>query len=200
MRAADDELIRRLQERNADRKRATNDLAHPRKRCRPAEATDIRVLERALGFKLPEFLHAVYTQVGNGGFGPGYGIVGTAGGVRLDNRSLESCYQEMLQLEKENAIWRWPRRLLPLANYSCGMWACADCAYTTLPMVLWDPNNLDDELRGMDARRNWGNSFWDQGLSLRMWLEGWVNGKPEPEPKWPRNSWMRKRLGFAMPK
>jgi hypothetical protein len=67
-------------------------------------------------------------------------------------------------------------------------------------MVLWDPNNLDAELGGADARLNWGNSFWDQGLSFRKWLEGWLAGKQPPEPKWPSDSSMRKRLGFALPK
>jgi hypothetical protein len=105
----------------------------------------------------------------------------------------------MLRLEKRNTIWRWPRRLLPVANYGCGMWSCVDCEYKTLPMVLWDPNNLDEELAGSDAQLNWGNAFWDQGLSLRGWLNGWLKRKPEPEPKWPRDAWMKKRLGFALP-
>ena len=43
-------------------------------------------------------------------------------------------------------------------------------------MFLCDPNNLDAELDGADARLNWGNSFWDQGLSLETWLGGWAAG------------------------
>ena len=68
------------------------------------------------------------------------------------------------------------------------------------PMILWDPNNLNADLDGPDARLNWGNSFWDQGLSFRTWLEGWLTEKEQPEPKWPSDSWMRKRLGFRLPK
>jgi hypothetical protein len=67
-------------------------------------------------------------------------------------------------------------------------------------MITWDPNNLDAELNGADARRNWGNSFWDQGESLKTWLEGWLTDKPESEPKWPARTWMKKRLGFTLPK
>ena len=67
-------------------------------------------------------------------------------------------------------------------------------------MILWDPNNLDSELAGTDARLNWGNSFWDQGRSLRMWLEGWLAEEPEPEPKSPSDAWTRRRLGFTLPK
>ena len=80
------------------------------------------------------------------------------------------------------------------------MWSCIDCEYQKLPMVLWDPNNLDAELDGADARLNWGNSFWDQGLSFRMWLEGWLAEQPQPEPKRPSDSWIKNRLGFQLPK
>ncbi len=200
MGTADTRLIEGLQARNADRKHATDGHLHPRRPIGPAAARDLRVVERRLKFRLPELLRAVYTRVGNGGFGPAYGIVGTTGGFRLDGCLLESCYQKMLLLQEENPIWRWPRRLLPVANYGCGMWSCVDCEYKTLPMFLWDPNNLDEELSGLDAQLNWGGSFWTQRLLLRTWLDGWLHGRPEPEPKWPSNTWMRRRLGFALSK
>ena len=105
-----------------------------------------------------------------------------------------------MKLRKENTVWRWPKRLLPLANYGCGMWSCVDCAYQKLPMILWDPNNLDADLGAVDAQLNWGNSFWDQSHQFREWLEGWLGEKQEPEPKWPSASWIRKRLGFMLPR
>ena len=166
-----------------------------RKPASPVTAKKVSALERALGFPLPELLRAVYSEVGDGGFGPACGLVGVSG-----KSTLGTWYDEMLELERTNAIWRWPRRLLPLADYGCGMWSCADCEYSTVPMILWDPNNLDDELGGVDGRLNWGNAFWNQGLSLRRWLEGWLEGRPEPEPRWPSDSWIRRRLGFALPK
>jgi SMI1 / KNR4 family (SUKH-1) len=194
------ELVQRLQERNADRDRATDGGIHPRKPVAPVAAKAVQVAERAIGFNLPELLSAIYLKVGNGGFGPEYGIVGIKWGAKLGGYTLETCYQSMLKLEKENSVWRWPQQLLPVANYGCGMWSCVDCAYQKLPMVLWDPNNLDADLDSADARLNWGNSFWDQGLSLKTWLEGWLAEEQQPEPKWPSDSWMRKRLGFRLPK
>jgi hypothetical protein len=198
-------LIQRLQERNADRKRATTGGIHSKTAIPPVAAKALQTTERALGFKLPELLRAIYLKVGNGGFGPEYGIVGTVGGTKLDGYTLETCYQNMAKLDSENSVWRWPKRLLPLANYGCGMWSCVDCEYQKLPMILWDPNNLDSELEGADARLNWGNSFWDQGRSLRIWLEAWLATEDEDEqwelePKWPSDFWMRKRLGFTLPK
>src|SRR5215472_3354144 len=189
MRASDQNLIQRLSERNADRDRATDGGIHSRKLTPPAAIKILRSVELEIGFKLPELLRTIYLRVGNGGFGPQYGIVGTRGGAKLDGRTLETLYKDMLKLERENSVWRWPKRLLPLANYGCGQWSCVDCEYKKLPMILWAPGNLDARLRGDDARLDWGNSFWDQGQSLRAWLEGWLAEKPEPEPKWPSNPW-----------
>lgn len=197
MPASDLKLIQRLKERNSDRKRAT---MFPTKKVSPVSTKGLQTAERVLNFRLPALLRAIYLKVGNGGFGPEYGIVGTKGGFKLDNCSLESCYEGMLRLKKENSVWCWPKGLLPLANYGCGMWSCVDCEYQKLPMILWDPNNLDSDLESSDARVNWANAFWDQGKSFRMWLEGWLADKPEPEPKWPNATWMRKRLGFTLPK
>jgi hypothetical protein len=200
MRASEQDLIQLLRERNADRERATGGGVHLRKPVPPISARQLQVAERAIGFRLPDLLRAIYMEVGNGGFGPEYGIVGTKGGAKLDGCTLESCYQDMLKLAKENTLWLWPKRLLPLANYGCGMWSCVDCAYQKLPMILWDPNNLDAECDGADARLNWGNSFWDQSQQFKAWLQDWLAERQTPEPKWPSASWMRKRLGFTLPK
>lgn len=200
MRPFDDELIQRLLQRNADRKGATDCGIHARKPIRPVATKALQVAERAIGFELPKLLRRIYLEVGNGGFGPVYGIIGTKGGAKLDGRTLETCYQDMLKLQEENSVWRWPKRLLPVANYGCGMWSCVDCEYQKLPMILWDPNNLDAELDDADARLNWGNSFWDQRQSLRTWLAGWLAETKEPAPQWPSASWMKKRLGFTLPK
>lgn len=200
MRACDRDLIQRLKQRNADRERATDGGVHPRKPSPPASNKTLNSAELEVGFELPELLRAIYLSVGNGGFGPRYGIVGTKGGAKLDGRTLETHYRGMVKLEAENSVWWWPEGLLPLANYGCGMWSCVDCEYKNLPMILWDPNNLDSGLDGDDARLNWGSAFWDQGQSLKTWLEGWLAEKPEPEPKWPSDSWMSKRLGFKLRK
>jgi SMI1 / KNR4 family (SUKH-1) len=199
MRASDDDrLIHRLGKRNADRERATDGGIHARKPFPPIAPDSLQFAERAVGFKLPELLRAIYLRVGNGGFGPEYGIIGTKGGASLDGCTLETCYQNMLRLKSESAVWRWPELLLPVANYGCGMWSCVDCEGQTHPMILWDPNNLDSDLDGEDAQLNWGNSFWDQGLSFREWLEGWLAETQQPEPKWPSDDWMRKRLGITL--
>ncbi len=199
MPATDIQLIERLQKCNADRATATDGGIHPRKAVPCVTKQDLLAIEKSLGFTLPDIIRALYLRVGNGGFGPQYGIVGTKGGAKLDGCTLETCYQQMLELANECSGWRWPPMLLPLANLGCGMWSCVDCTYARLPMFLWDPNPLDPELETDDALSNWGNSFWDQQLSLKKWLSGWLACNDEPEPKWPTASWAKKRLGYKMP-
>ena len=45
----------------------------------PTSLAVVEAAEQSLGFYLPHLLREIYTQVGNGGFGPGYGIDGTRG-------------------------------------------------------------------------------------------------------------------------
>ena len=40
--------------------------------------------EQTLCFKVPALLKRLYVQVGNGGWGPGYGLLGLTGGAKDD--------------------------------------------------------------------------------------------------------------------
>src|SRR5260221_11519759 len=46
----------------------------------PASEAQMRKTEQQLGFALPPLLRLLYTHVANGGFGPGYGMIGAIGG------------------------------------------------------------------------------------------------------------------------
>ncbi|GHO49652.1 SMI1/KNR4 family protein [Ktedonospora formicarum] len=54
----------------------------------PATEEQVQETERQLGFPLPPLLRLLYTEIANGGFGPGEGIVGTPGGFRMTTPSL----------------------------------------------------------------------------------------------------------------
>lgn len=62
----------------------------------PISRKDLRSVEETIGFELPEFVRSLYLNVGNGGFGPEYGIVGAKNGEKLDGFTLETCYENML--------------------------------------------------------------------------------------------------------
>jgi hypothetical protein len=46
----------------------------------PTTITVVEATEKELGFRIPSLLSQMYTEVANGGFGPGYGIYGLEGG------------------------------------------------------------------------------------------------------------------------
>ena len=62
------------------KKFAQEDLEPPSLAFPPATRRRLRETERQLGFALPPLLRLLYERVGNGGFGPCYGIVGCLGG------------------------------------------------------------------------------------------------------------------------
>lgn len=54
----------------------------------PATEQQIKETEQHLTFPLPPLLRLLYTQIANGGFGPGYGITGAVGGYRFHDISV----------------------------------------------------------------------------------------------------------------
>jgi len=48
-----------------------------------ATAEAVNAAEQAVGFPFPCLLRRLWTEVGNGGFGPGYGLLGLEGGPEL---------------------------------------------------------------------------------------------------------------------
>ena len=94
MRYLDPPLIEELRRRSADADGAVDlrfsDSARP---APPAGADELDAAEGRLGFALPESLRTVYSQVANGGFGPGYGLLGIGSGATDDlGNTAESLY------------------------------------------------------------------------------------------------------------
>src|SRR5690606_16538036 len=80
----------------------------------PASVKKIAAAEAELGFALPTLLREIYLRIGNGGFGPGYGLLGITGGATDDRgRSLEQVYAEFRKT-LSGLPSPWPERLLPI--------------------------------------------------------------------------------------
>lgn len=114
----------------------TNDFAFP-----PATETDIAITEQALGFTLPPLLRQLYTQLANGGFGPGYGFNGVIGGFghilpasylstkkryRLVDMDMYERRQAPTQL-LELPVYVFPDRFLELCHWGCAIFSYLDC-------------------------------------------------------------------------
>jgi hypothetical protein len=133
--------------------------------------TLISACEVVLGFCLPPLLRRLYTEVGNGGYGPGYGIAGVAGGASFQfpwgDRSLNQFYFDMRDISEEmghpveEEQQPWPACMLPICDWGCWMLSCIDCSQPTFPVVDYV---------------GYGREFFPSWPSFEAWIEGWLNG------------------------
>jgi peptidoglycan hydrolase-like protein with peptidoglycan-binding domain len=182
-----DALIAALRTRAADPARRTGTTSgrrfglfprRPAGDLRPTTTEAIRAAERELGLSLPPLLVRLYTEVADGGFGPGGGLLDLGRLVR-ETRTLRSG--ELLPRNRA-----WPPALLPLVRLEPG-WTCMD-AFTSR-MVDWDPEDLEE--RSSQAR--FDRSFEERSPSLEAWLSKWVTSKtnadrnkPSEKERWAR--------------
>ncbi|MEJ8642943.1 SMI1/KNR4 family protein [Streptomyces sp. MS1.HAVA.3] len=140
-----------LLEQVADRVR-NSARGHGRALPAPLGSGEIARAEGILGFALPPLLAALYSRIGDGGFGPEGGLLPLRQAVR--------AYEE-----RRSSGWRWPEGVLPMADFGCGMDACVDGRSDTAQVLLFDPNPGEPDLA------------WSiDSLSLAGWLHGWLDG------------------------
>ena len=64
----------------------------------PLTESQRRGAESRLGFSLPGSMRELYEQVGNGGYGPAYGLLGLLGGMRQEEgHDVVGMYESCLQ-------------------------------------------------------------------------------------------------------
>jgi hypothetical protein len=147
----DEELLEAIGKRAAIAETRTDYAkTRPRKVAPPATQELIGNTERELGFLLYPFHRRLLEAVGNGGFGPGDGLIGTAGGsLDVEGRSLS---------ELRRALWPDSHlKVVPLCDWGDGIWACIDVV-TGAVLTM-------SEFGLMDI-----------GQSFRCWFERWIDG------------------------
>jgi hypothetical protein len=126
----------------------------------PVEESLIRETEALVGFNLPVLLKRIYLEIGNGCFGPGYGLLGLRGGyVDSDGRTLLEAYDHV----KDDVVCHLGgsrRMFLPLCEWGAGVWSCLDCGSGALPILTLDEGG-----------------FTRTRFSLQSWLENWAQGQ-----------------------
>jgi hypothetical protein len=169
-----DALIARIKERVADPLRAVDAATRvcPMPTVAPpATMAEVDAAEVALGFTIPLLLRRLYTEVGNGGFGPNYGLEGVPTIPPVSGTADIVALYEMYSSEPppEHPAQVWPRELVPLISGGC---LYMECVYFTEPphrVVLFDGNS----------------GKWDQPISewlspiapsLEARLAAWLNG------------------------
>jgi hypothetical protein len=129
----ENQLIEAIRERAA-RSELRNDFADrfgPEVSA-PATTAAVDQAERAIGYALHPIHRRLLIEVGNGGFGPGAGLVGLTGGtLDIDGGSLVEV-SRMLQLELSASP---PFPIAFLCDWGCGTWACLDCETGAVPRL-----------------------------------------------------------------
>ena len=132
-----------------------------------AQPDDVAEAESVIGFPIPNLLRRLYLEVGNGGFGPGYGILGVRGGHKDDTRRTASDLY--LQAHEGPSAW-WPflpPGLLPICHWGCAIYSFVDCSLADGPMWGWDPNpGPSDE-----------TALFPSEVTFAGWLDKWIDGR-----------------------
>ena len=136
-----------------------------RSACGPATTSEIASFEGLVDLRLPRFYARLLTEVGNGGFGPGYGIIGIPpnGCVDDDLRASNLAEAYLSGRRCDERGWRTPRGLLPLCNWGCGIFSYVDALSDDAAVVT------DEVLQD-------GIEFTETAPSLAAWLSDWLDG------------------------
>ena len=95
------------------------------RRYPPATPEQLQRVEDRVGFPLPEALRTLYLEVGNGGFGPGYGILGVDDGATDDlGANVEQLYELLSAPDPEVPDWEWREHALPFRYLGCQVYSC----------------------------------------------------------------------------
>lgn len=134
----------------------------------PLAQSQLIALEQRVGVALPASVREVYSVVGNGGFGPGYGLIGLVGGFLSDLRTdVESDYLVRRGSDPDDPGWFWPEGMLAICHWGCAIYSCVDCSDPAGPVVRFDPNPVD-----LDWNVAWGPEVG----SFEQWLRDWLRG------------------------
>lgn len=124
----------------------------------PPGDAEIGEAEKAVGRSLPGEVRQLYA-IGDGGFGPGNGLLPLAEAV--------GHYRSFTREPYGPSEEEWPANLLPLFDENPAL-SCIDL--DSGEIVIWDPEELEDE----DSVEDWRRSFKVEHPSLASLMTNWV--------------------------
>src|SRR5262245_42233990 len=102
---------------------------------------EIAAAEDQLGFRLPALLRQLYLEIGNGGFGPGHGLLPLLpSGIIKEGRFVVNMY-----IQKQHSK-KWYSSILPFASWGCGILSCIDLGVDDDPTVYRFEPNMPSEM------------------------------------------------------
>ena len=163
-------LIRRLKERIRSEPTVDSELhfgpfCPPIRPRLPVSEQTLAEAEARLGFPLPPLVRALYTQVADGGYGPGYGV------TQLTVHPY-ALVESRLRMDEENVPeWVWPKRLVEFVNWGCNYFSGIDCSNPSCPVFFYDND------RGADEDATLADCLSLESDSLEEWLSAWLDGE-----------------------
>jgi hypothetical protein len=166
-------LIKAVKERAHNPKRFVDlpDIGNKRHELPPpVSPAELSQAKQRLGFQLTGLLRSLYLQVGNGGFGLGYGLLAVnRNGARNAALNLVDWY-----LEEVNFVHPdyppWPRFYITLCDWG-------DSIRSMMNAV--DSAGAISRYRGNAYKEGpWENVMRREAASLHDWLENWLNDLP----------------------
>jgi len=143
-----DAVVDRIRRRLASAPSPT-DADSLRTKSLPSVATvaSIVAAESAIGLKLPPLLCRMYTDIANGGFGPGYGLIGVAGGATDDiGNSLVDLYSGSQSAQFRKRFPTWPTGIVRFCYWGCAMYSAIDCLTPNYAVYHFEPNPDEADL------------------------------------------------------
>lgn len=116
----------------------------------PATAAAVAAAEARIGFPLPPLLRRLYLEVANGGFGPGFGILGVSDDGHTDDegRSIADLHAHLSAPNPGDPAWAWPAGHLAICDWGCATWSVLDCTRAEAPVVFAERAATEDDEDG----------------------------------------------------
>lgn len=155
------ELVDAIRRRTDDPKRRTDSDIGPVSLLPVADSKELDAAEAAIGHPLPHVLRLLLEHVANGGFGPGYGLLGvgpTGHRINLASDEVDLNLPDFhrFQLEQDP---EWDRDQLAILDWGDAMLATVSLS------------------TGMVSNYSYWDKFISTGEDLYQWLMRWARGE-----------------------
>jgi hypothetical protein len=128
----------------------------------PCDRAAVDAAAQRIGVTFPPLLVRLYTEVADGGFGPGDGATPIA--------DLADLWEEYaVELVECEDLSPWPVGVVPFCQIDQTLLACVDCGSPEGPVIAFEFDDLDP-----DAEDGLPDALSPMAPSLRDWLETWL--------------------------
>jgi len=147
----------------------------------PLSSQELVLEESRLGFVLPPLLRLLYTQIGNGGFGPGAGLLSLKQMSERIDQTVATLYHQ-LRASRAKRGAKWQEGIVPFAQWGDFVFSCLDLSDADRnndpPIVRFEPNMPETTtytyLRGDSFR---GAGLIPERNRLSTWFEDWISNR-----------------------